>query len=141
IDDTTMVLLALDRMAAGKARAASDRALRWVLGMQNRDGGWAAFDVDIDREVLTHVPFADHNAMLDPSCADITGRVLEVLGGRGFRPGHPAVDRAIEYLMATQEPEGCWYGRWGVNYIYGTWQVLVGLSRVGFDMGDPRVRR
>ena len=104
------------------------RGTDWLLAMQNRDGGWAAFDVDIDNEVLTKVPFADHNAMLDPSCADITARILEMLGTLGYRADHPAIARGLDYLWRTQEPEGCWYGRWGVNYIYGTWQVLQGLK-------------
>jgi len=109
--------------------------------MQNKDGGWAAFDRGATRELLTQVPFADHNAMLDPSCPDITARVLEALGGLGFRPGHPQVDRAIAFLRTTQERAGCWVGRWGVNYVYGTWQVLVGLRAVHFDMQDAMVRR
>ena len=109
--------------------------------MQNRDGGWAAFDRDIDHEVLTKVPFADHNAMLDPSCPDITARVLEALGHFGYRVGHPQVDRALRFLHATQEASGAWLGRWGVNYIYGTWQVLSGLYRIGYDMRRPMVRR
>ena len=95
--------------------------------MQNRDGGWAAFDRDIDNEVLTKVPFADHNAMLDPSCPDITARVLEALGDT--RLSAPTTRRSPgpwTISGATQEPHGCWYGRWGVNYIYGTWQVLAG---------------
>jgi squalene-hopene/tetraprenyl-beta-curcumene cyclase len=109
--------------------------------MQNSDGGWAAFDRDINREVLTKVPFADHNAMLDPSCPDITARALEGLGHYGHRVGEPPVDRAIAFLRKTQELFGGWPGRWGVNYIYGTWQVLQGLARIGFDMSDPMVRR
>ena len=143
IDDTAMVLLALQRTALAdspEVRAATQRGVAWLLAMQNRDGGWAAFDVDIDNEVLTKVPFADHNAMLDPSCADITARILELLGTLGERPEHPSVQRALDYLWRTQEPEGCWYGRWGVNYIYGTWQVLQGLSALGFPMDDPRVQ-
>jgi squalene-hopene/tetraprenyl-beta-curcumene cyclase len=107
--------------------------------MQNKDGGWAAFDVDIDNEVLTKVPFADHNAMLDPSCADITARILETLGTLGYRADHPQVARALDYLWRTQEPEGCWYGRWGVNYIYGTWQVLQGLKPFGLSMDRPEL--
>ena len=109
--------------------------------MQNDDGGWAAFDRNINREVLTKIPFADHNAMLDPSCPDITARVLEALGHHGYRIGHPAVDRALTFVDRTQERSGSWPGRWGVNYIYGTWQVLQGIRAVGFDMRKPLVRR
>jgi squalene-hopene/tetraprenyl-beta-curcumene cyclase len=144
IDDTGMVLLALHRTAlAGspEVRAATGRAVAWLLAMQTQDGGWAAFDVDIDNEVLTKVPFADHNAMLDPSCADITARILEALGTLGYRAGHPQVDRALDYLWRTQEPEGCWYGRWGVNYVYGTWQVLQGLRALDHPMDHPALQR
>jgi squalene-hopene/tetraprenyl-beta-curcumene cyclase len=122
-------------------RPAVRRAVDWLLAMQNQDGGWAAFDRGITREVLTRVPFADHNAMLDPSCPDITARVLEALGALGFRVGHPLVDRALLFIQRRQEREGCWLGRWGVNYVYGTWQVLVGLKEVHFDMQLPLVRR
>ena len=144
IDDTAMVVLALGRSALSDQAdvvAARARAVHWVLSMQNRDGGWAAFDADIDNQVLTKVPFADHNAILDPSCADITARVVEMLGVLGYRRDHPAIARALDYLWKTQEPEGCWYGRWGVNYIYGTWQVLLGLRAIDFPMDHPRARR
>ncbi len=144
IDDTAMVLLALQRTALGntpEGRAATRRGLNWLLAMQNRDGGWAAFDVDIDNEILTQVPFADHNAMLDPSCADITARILELLGVLGYRQDHPAIAKALDYLWRTQEAEGCWYGRWGVNYIYGTWQVLQGLKALDFSMDHPRLQK
>ena len=144
IDDTAMVLLALQRAAlaeGSEVRAVTQRAIHWLLAMQNRDGGWAAFDVDIDNEVLTKIPFADHNAMLDPSCADITARILEILGVLGYRADHPQVARALEYLWRTQEPEGCWYGRWGVNYIYGTWQVLQGLRALDFPMDHPALQK
>jgi squalene-hopene/tetraprenyl-beta-curcumene cyclase len=143
-DDTAMVLMALARTGqAGTdaARPAVQRALRWLRGMQNADGGWAAFDRGINREVLTRVPFADHNAMLDPSCPDITARVLEALGYYGYSVGNSAVDQAVAFLHATQENSGAWLGRWGVNYLYGTWQVLAGLHRIGFDMQAPLVRR
>lgn len=144
IDDTAMVLMALLR--AGKAdepryAAAIKRAVDWLLAMQNKDGGWAAFDVDIDNEVLTKVPFADHNAMLDPSCADITARVIEALGDLNYPVDHPAVRKGLDYLWRTQEPEGCWYGRWGVNYVYGTWQVLQGLKAIGHPMDHPALVR
>jgi squalene-hopene/tetraprenyl-beta-curcumene cyclase len=109
--------------------------------MQNKDGGWAAFDRDINRAILTKVPFADHNAMLDPSCPDITARVLEALGQYGFRHGQPMVDRALAFIEKTQDGRGCWIGRWGVNYIYGTWQVLLGLAAVHFDHKHPMVQR
>jgi squalene-hopene/tetraprenyl-beta-curcumene cyclase len=144
VDDTAMVLLALQRTALAddaEVQSATRRGVDWLLAMQNRDGGWAAFDVDIDNQILTKVPFADHNAMLDPSCADITARVLEVLGNLGYRSNHPAVARALDYLWATQEPQGCWYGRWGVNYIYGTWQVLLGLRAIHMPMDHPCARR
>ena len=143
-DDTAMVLMALAKTGKAtrpEARPAVERGLRWLLGMQNRDGGWAAFDRDINREMLTKVPFADHNAMLDPSCPDITARVLEALGYHGYGVDHPQVVRALAFLRQTQEKSGAWIGRWGVNYLYGTWQVLQGLQRIGFDMADPMVRR
>ncbi len=144
LDDSAMVILALQRspMADDPAvLAATRRGVDWLLAMQNRDGGWAAYDIDIDNQVLTKLPFADHNAMLDPSCADITARVLELLGTLGHGVEHPSVRRALDYLWGTQEPEGCWYGRWGVNYIYGTWQVLQGLAALEFPMDHPRIQR
>jgi squalene-hopene/tetraprenyl-beta-curcumene cyclase len=144
LDDSAMVILALQRSPLAddpSVEAATQRGVDWLLAMQNRDGGWAAYDVDIDNQVLTQLPFADHNAMLDPSCADITARVLELLGTLGYRADHPAIRRALAYLWSTQEPEGCWYGRWGVNYIYGTWQVLQGLGALGLSMEHPRILR
>src|SRR5436305_13899850 len=139
-----MVLMALARTGARSlpgAPEAIERGLRWLLGMQNKDGGWAAFDRDINRELLTRVPFADHNAMLDPSCPDITARVLEALGPYGYGPGQRPVDRALAFIERTQDRRGCWIGRWGVNYLYGTWQVLAGLDVIGYDMTRPMVRR
>jgi squalene-hopene/tetraprenyl-beta-curcumene cyclase len=143
-DDTAMVLMALAQTGWAYSPTAWPtvaRALHWLLGMQNRDGGWAAFDRGIDHELLTKVPFADHNAMLDPSCPDITGRVLEALGHFGYRVGNPPVDWAIPFLRRTQGRAGGWPGRWGVNYLYGTWQVLAGLACVGYDLRRPMVRR
>ncbi len=143
-DDTAMVLIALARTKAHlqpQGKSACKRAIRWLLAMQNSDGGWAAFDKDINREILTKVPFADHNAMLDPSCADITARVLEALAEFGFTKTHNAASRALEFLAKNQFPDGSWYGRWGVNHIYGTWQVLVGLEKIGIQADDPMVLR
>ncbi|MEX0676716.1 MAG: terpene cyclase/mutase family protein [Pirellulales bacterium] len=121
--------------------AASRRALAWVMALQNRDGGWGAFDRNNDHEFLCHVPFADHNAMIDPSTPDLTGRVLEALGRLGRRVGDPAVDRAAAYIRRSQQADGSWFGRWGVNYIYGTWQAIVGLSEVGVAADDPAIVR
>jgi len=128
-----------------RAMAACDRGMRWVLAMQNRDGGWGAFDRDNDHEFLTRVPFADHNAMIDPSTPDITARVLEMLGGfgttRSDRAVQRAIDRGLAFLRRTQESDGAWPGRWGVNYIYGTWQVLVGMAAVGVSPDDAAMIR
>ena len=123
------------------ALSAGERARRWVQAMQNKDGGWGAFDKDNDSEFLCRVPFADHNAMIDPSTPDLTGRVLEALAMWGAKPGQPTVDRALQYLRKTQESDGSWFGRWGVNYIYGTWQVLVGLQSIGIAADDAMMQR
>jgi squalene-hopene/tetraprenyl-beta-curcumene cyclase len=112
---------------------------QWILAMQNSDGGWGAFDRNNNREFLCHVPFADHNAMIDPSTPDLTGRVLEALGKLGRRLGDPAVDRAVAYVRRSQQPDGSWFGRWGVNYIYGAWQAITGLTAVGVPVDDPAV--
>ena len=134
---------ATDRLEAypTKTLAAAQRAITWTLAMQNRDGGWGAFDRDNDAEFLCRVPFADHNAMIDPSTPDIAARVLEALAGWGIKQGHPAVDRAIAFIRGSQEADGAWYGRWGVNYTYGTWQALVGLVAAGVPTNDPMIVR
>ncbi|MFO0900760.1 MAG: terpene cyclase/mutase family protein [Pirellulales bacterium] len=124
---------------ADRAAAAVERGSRWMEAMQNRDGGWGAFDKDNTAEFLCHVPFADHNAMIDPSSPDLTGRVLEALGDAGRRLGDPVIDRAVAYLRRTQEADGSWFGRWGVNYIYGTWEVILGLTAVGVPADDPAI--
>jgi len=134
IDDTAMVLLALEHAKASdpdRQERAERRAIRWLLGMQSSDGGWAAFDVDNNWQLLNKVPFADHNAMLDPTCPDITGRVMEALCRRGMTHNDPPIARAIEYLAAHQKEDGSWYGRWGVNHVYGTFLALRGLRASG----------
>jgi squalene-hopene/tetraprenyl-beta-curcumene cyclase len=144
VDDTAMVLLALRLVPTddpARRDAAFRRGLQWMLTFQCRDGGWAAFDKDCTNNILEKVPFADHNAMLDPECADITARILELLGYEKFGLDHPQVRRAIAYLRSQQEADGSWYGRWGVNYIYGTWQVLRGLRALGMDMNQPWLLR
>lgn len=146
-DDTAMVLTALARLEIGdpdlrgRLDEARRRALKWLLSMQNPDGGWAAFDRGCDKELLKLIPFADHNAMIDPSWEDITGRVLETLSLESFDPSDSAVQRAIAFLDSRQCEDGTWYGRWGCNYIYGTWLALSGLSRFGVDMGQERYQR
>lgn len=137
-EDPLRVVSLADR--AQRILAAIRRGVRWTCGMQCRDGGWAAFDSDNDREVLTRVPFADHNAMIDPPTADITARVLEMFGRLGHDRRDPGLEKAIQFVWQGQEPDGSWYGRWGVNYIYGTWQVLVGLREIGIPATDPRLQ-
>jgi squalene-hopene/tetraprenyl-beta-curcumene cyclase len=141
VDDTAMVAMALLRSGCKEGIEPADRGIQWILAMQNEDGGWAAFDRTINRPILEYVPFADHNAIQDPSCPDITGRTLECLGHFGFRPNHDAVQKALRFLEFEQEPEGCWFGRWGVNYVYGTWQVACGLKTVGADMNQHWIQR
>jgi squalene-hopene/tetraprenyl-beta-curcumene cyclase len=144
VDDTAMVLLALRQVPTDQPQRRNDafrRGLVWMLTFQCRDGGWAAFDKDCTNSILEKVPFADHNAMLDPECADITARILELLGYEGYPTSHPQVRRALDYLRAQQEKDGSWYGRWGVNYIYGTWQVLRGLDAMRLDMSQPWIQR
>jgi squalene-hopene/tetraprenyl-beta-curcumene cyclase len=133
VDDTAFVLMALRRVDyadSSRLSTAIDRGLTWMVSMQNRDGGWAAFDRDNDRALLNQIPFADHNAMLDPSTPDLAARVLECLGHFGWDSSHPRVQKGIDYLLREQTPEGAWYGRWGVNYVYGTSGVLRALTAV-----------
>ena len=140
VDDTAMVILALRKIALADRRKRDEsiqRGLNWMMAFQCKDGGWAAFDKDCTKSILEKVPFADHNAMLDPECADITARILELLGYEGWDVKHPQIRDALDYVKAQQEPDGSWYGRWGVNYIYGTWQVCRGMAALGIDMGQP----
>jgi squalene-hopene/tetraprenyl-beta-curcumene cyclase len=141
VDDTAIVLACLSQLGGDEAVAARERGIKWLLNMQNEDGGWAAFDRTSDRPLLEKIPFADHNAMQDPSCPDIVGRVLEGLGHCGIRGDHPAIPPAIAFIRKHQDPCGAWWGRWGVNYVYGTWQILTGLRAVGEDMNKRYVQR
>jgi squalene-hopene/tetraprenyl-beta-curcumene cyclase len=144
VDDTAMVLLAFAKARASneiEQRACEKRAVDWLLAMQGKDGGWAAFDVDNNWQILSHVPFADHNAMLDPSCPDITGRVIEALIRCGLKPSQPAIRGGVQYLLRAQEPDGSWYGRWGVNYIYGTFLALRGLRAAGLTEHEPNIQQ
>jgi squalene-hopene/tetraprenyl-beta-curcumene cyclase len=133
VDDTALVLMALQRVKYPdpvRLQAAVRRGIQWLLSMQNRDGGWAAFDRDNNKEFLCNIPFADHNAMIDPSTADVTARVVECLGRFGWPAEHLAIQRALRFLLKDQCEDGSWFGRWGVNYVYGTSGVLRSLETV-----------
>ncbi len=134
VDDTAFVLMALGRVAdpdSGRLRRSMSRGLAWLMSMQNDDGGWGAFDKNNDLQFLNHIPFADHNAMLDPSTADVTARVVECLGHMGWPANHPAIQKARAFIRHDQTEDGSWFGRWGVNYIYGTSSVLRALEAIG----------
>jgi squalene-hopene/tetraprenyl-beta-curcumene cyclase len=136
VDDTAFVLMALQRVKfpdAKRMEAATRRGIQWLLSMQNRDGGWGAFDRDNNKAFLCNIPFADHNAMIDPSTADVTARVLECLGRYGWPAEHPAVQRGLKFLLQDQCEDGSWFGRWGVNYVYGTSGVLRALETVSLS--------
>jgi squalene-hopene/tetraprenyl-beta-curcumene cyclase len=143
VDDTAMVNLGLSQVEHPNGRYQHEtvqRATDWVLSMQCKNGGFASFDKDNDRMVFQHIPFADHNAMLDPPTVDITGRVLEMLAAYGYSSDEVAVKRAIKFIKHEQEPDGSWFGRWGVNYVYGTMQVLRGLQSMGMDYHEPCIQ-
>ncbi len=139
VDDTAFVLMALGRVEdpeQGKLRASIRRGLAWLVSMQNEDGGWGAFDHENNLEFLNNVPFADHNAMLDPSTADVTARALECLGQMGWPSSHPVVERGRAFVRHEQESDGSWFGRWGVNYVYGTSGVLRAMEALGLGSSD-----
>jgi squalene-hopene/tetraprenyl-beta-curcumene cyclase len=139
VDDTAFVLMALQRVKypdPKRMEGAIRRGIQWLLSMQNRDGGWGAFDRDNDQKFLCNIPFADHNAMIDPSTADVTARVVECLGRFGWPAEHPAIQRAVKFLLKDQSDDGSWFGRWGVNYVYGTSGVLRALETVSLTARD-----
>lgn len=141
VDDTIEVLQflhALD-LPSAELKIPAERGLQWLLSMQCKNGGWAAFDVDNTKEILNRIPFADHGACLDPPSPDITGRMLELLGKLGYRDHFRPVREALHFLEKNQEKDGSWWGRWGVDYLYGTWCVLQGLKSIGYDLNSPRV--
>jgi squalene-hopene/tetraprenyl-beta-curcumene cyclase len=146
IDDTAVALIMLGRLPRAwldqpRIRAVIDRALGWTLAMQSSNGGWAAFDKDNDKLIITKIPFCDFGEALDPPSADVTAHVLEALGTLGFDRHHKAVERAYRFLRAEQEHDGSWFGRWGVNHVYGTGAVLPALAAIGEDMTQGYVRR
>jgi len=148
LDDTAVIVMAMDRASQPTSASAShfkqaiDRGREWVLGLQSRHGGWGAFDADNSYEYLNHIPFSDHGALLDPPTADVTARCVSMLAQIGDKPGQSeALDRSLAYLKRAQEKNGGWYGRWGINYIYGTWSVLCALNAADVDATSAEVRR
>ncbi len=144
VDDSAMVALGLSKVEHPNGRyqvESVQRAIDWIMSMQCKNGGWASFDKDNDRMVFQYIPFADHNAMLDPPTVDITGRILEMLATYGYDKNHRAVKKALKFVRDEQEPDGSWFGRWGVNYVYGTALVLRGLEAIGIDHHEPYVQQ
>ena len=141
VDDTAVVVMALDRAGDPAYRPACTRAAEWIIGMQSSDGGWGAFDPENTHFHLNYIPFADHGALLDPPTVDVTARCLSMLAQLGYDRAHPAVTKAIGFLQREQEADGSWFGRWGINYIYGTWSALCALNAVGEDMQQPYIRK
>jgi squalene-hopene/tetraprenyl-beta-curcumene cyclase len=144
LDDTAVVAMAIDRAQGargGPSDDAVDRAREWTVGLQSRNGGWGAFDADNDKHYLNNLPFADHGALLDPPTADVSARVVSMLAQLGERTDSPRMREALAYLKREQADEGSWFGRWGVNYIYGTWSVLCALGISGIDRTNPMVDR
>jgi squalene-hopene/tetraprenyl-beta-curcumene cyclase len=145
LDDTAVVVMAMDRARRGVPNPAYDAAIargrEWIEGMQSKDGGWAAFDVNNLEYYLNNIPFSDHGALLDPPTEDVTARCLSMLTQLGETVENPAVAAGIDYLRRTQLAEGSWYGRWGLNYVYGTWSVLCALNAAGIKHDDPILRK
>ncbi len=143
-DDTAQVLLALSKVDNPRERyhyEVAQRAIAWEFSMQCREGGWGSFDKDNSKMIFQYIPFADHNAMLDPPTVDITGRILEMLATYGYTRDDKRVQKAIKFILSEQEPDGSWFGRWGVNYIYGTFLVLRGLEAIGVDHHEPQIQQ
>ena len=143
-DDTAQVLLALSKVDNPRERyqhQVAQRAIEWEFAMQCRNGGWGSFDKDNTKMIFQYIPFADHNAMLDPPTVDITGRILEMLAIYGYTRADKRVEKAIKFIFKEQEPDGSWFGRWGVNYIYGTFLVLRGLDAIGVDHLEPQIQQ
>jgi len=141
VDDTAVVVMALHRSDPEANAEAIARGAEWVIGMQSSSGGWGAFDAENEHYVLNHIPFADHGALLDPPTSDVTARCLGMLAQLGHGMDNPVVARAVDFLRGEQEADGSWFGRWGTNYIYGTWSVLCALNAVGEDMNSPYIRK
>ncbi|MBY0422681.1 MAG: hypothetical protein K2Q06_10285, partial [Parvularculaceae bacterium] len=146
-DDTAVALIALSQFRDDPKWKAKgiDEAIRlgvdWLIGMQSKGGGWGAFDKDNDKKILTKIPFCDFGEALDPPSVDVTAHIVEAFGKLGLGRDHPSMVRALDYLRREQEPDGSWFGRWGVNYIYGTGAVLPGLAAIGENMDQPYIHK
>jgi squalene-hopene/tetraprenyl-beta-curcumene cyclase len=141
VDDTAVVAMALHRTGDKTYETAIQRAAEWIVGMQSKSGGWAAFDADNEYHLLENMPFADHGALLDPPSADVTARCISFLSQIGYDRNHEVIDRSITYLKQAQEKNGSWFGRWGTNYIYGTWSTLSALKMAGENMDAAYIER
>lgn len=147
VDDTAVALIVLARYRNDPKWQAKDiegairRGVDWMLAMQSSNGGWAAFDKDNDRMILTKIPFCDFGEALDPPSVDVTAHVLEALGVLGYTKEHESVRRGVDFILREQEQEGSWFGRWGVNFIYGTAAALPALKAVGEDMRSENIER
>lgn len=146
VDDTAVVMAAFDRLESestepDRYRPALARAATWIRGMQSKDGGWGAFDADNTHFALNHIPFADHGALLDPPTSDVSARCVSVLATLPGGRDDPSVQSGVAYLLREQEPDGSWFGRWGTNYIYGTWSALCALNAAGVDHQSPALRK
>jgi len=141
VDDTAVVGMILHRTNNPEYAESLARAREWIIGMQSTNGAWGAFDINNDRQYLNHIPFADHGALLDPPTEDVTARCISFLAQLDHEEDKPAIARGVEYLRKTQEPNGSWFGRWGTNYIYGTWSVLCALNAAGVPHDDPMITR
>ncbi|MCG8355628.1 MAG: squalene--hopene cyclase [Kiloniellales bacterium] len=141
VDDTAVVVMAMDRAGDPAYRDAIERAAAWIIGMQSSDGGWGAFDPENTHYHLNYIPFADHGALLDPPTVDVTARCLGMLVQLGYERDHPTVRKAIDFIKREQQDDGSWYGRWGTNYVYGTWSALCALNAAGEDLQAPYIRK
>ena len=141
VDDTAVAAMVLDRAGKAEHRINIERAVEWIEGMQCGNGGWGAFDIDNDHDYLNHIPFADHGALLDPPTEDVSARCVGALCQIGHPRDHPVVRRGLAYLRDSQQDDGSWFGRWGTNYIYGTWSVLCAFNAAGEDPAAPHIRR
>ncbi len=140
-DDTAVVVMAIDRARPTDMDGAVRRGAEWIVGMQSSNGGWGSFDVDNNKHYLDSIPFADHGALLDPPTTDVTARCVGMLAQLGYSRDDPSVARGVDFLIREQEEDGSWYGRWGTNYVYGTWSALTALNAAGEDPASPHIRR